>query len=54
MFEKQRESPYKTNSYHSLEHNKQNTIRQLELVFTFYAGKGNKYNYLELPEKYFT
>ena len=54
MFEKQKESPYKNRSYQSLEHSKQTAVKQLELVFTFYAGKGSKYNNQELPEKYFT
>lgn len=54
MFEKTKESPYRTIDYRSLEHSKQNTIKQLELVFTFYAGKGSKYNYQELQEKSFT
>jgi hypothetical protein len=25
----------------------------MELVFVYYCGKGSKYNYLELQEKYF-
>jgi hypothetical protein len=54
MFEKQKDSPYRSSGYHSLEHSKQNTVKQLELVFTYYAGKGSKYSYLELPEKYFS
>ncbi len=39
MFEKTKESPYRSANYQSLEHSKQSAIKQLELVFTFYAGK---------------
>lgn len=49
MFEKTKESPYRSANYQSLEHSKQSAIKQLELIFTFYAGKGSKYNYQELP-----
>ena len=48
MYEKHKETTYKTHEYKRLDHSKQTIVQKIETVFVYYCGKGSKYNYQEL------